>query len=79
MTNSLPLMTALLPGPLAVVHADDAPSKQTAGDAFMLAGDWVPEDPHQINYAKLPRVKAEHVIISDVRDDAGTRVHQHAF
>jgi hypothetical protein len=45
----------------------------------MLAGDWVPEDPHQIDYDKLPRVKAEHAIISDVREHAGTRVHQHAY
>lgn len=45
----------------------------------MLAGDWVPDDPHQIDYEKLPRVEAEHVIISDVRDHAGTRVHQHAY
>ena len=48
-------------------------------NALMLAGDWVPEDPHQIDYEKLPRVEAEHVIISDVRDHAGTRVHQHAY
>ena len=44
-----------------------------------LAGSWVPDDPHQIDYEKLPRVKAEHTIISDVRDHAGTRVHQHAY
>lgn len=45
----------------------------------MLAGAWVPHDPHQIDYKKLPRVPAEHTIISDVRDQAGTRVHQHAY
>ena len=45
----------------------------------MLAGAWLPDDPHQIDYAKLPRVPAEHAIISDVRDRAGTRVHQHAY
>ena len=46
---------------------------------IMLAGDWAPDDPHQIDYAKLPRVPAEHAIISDVREHAGTRVHQHAY
>lgn len=45
----------------------------------MLAGDWVPDDPHQIDYEQLPRVEAEHTIISDVRDHTGTRVHQHAY
>ena len=44
-----------------------------------LEGDWLPDDPHQIDYLKLPRVAAEHAIISDVRDEAGTRVHQHAY
>ena len=46
---------------------------------MMLAGEWLRHDPHQIDYEKLPRVKAEHTIISDVRDHAGTRVHQHAY
>ncbi|MDF1814997.1 MAG: exo-alpha-sialidase [Verrucomicrobiales bacterium] len=46
---------------------------------IMLSGDWLPDDPHQIDYAKLPRIAAEHAIISDVRDQAGTRVHQHAY
>jgi hypothetical protein len=56
----LTLLTALLLAFLSVLHADDAPSKQNAGDAIMLAGDWVPVDPHQIDYDKLPRVTAEH-------------------
>ena len=46
---------------------------------IMLAGNWLPEDPHQIDYEKLPRVRATHTVISDVRDQAGTRVHQHAY
>ena len=79
MTNSLPLISALLLVPLTVLHADDAPSKINTDNTLMLAGDWVPEDPHQIDYEKLPRVKAEHTIISDVRHHAGTRVHQHAY
>lgn len=58
---------------------DDASSTQNVDSTLMLAGDWVPKDPHQIDYEKLPRVKAEHTIISDVRDHAGTRVHQHAY
>lgn len=48
-------------------------------DRLMLAGDWAPADTHQIDYRKLPRVPAQHTIISDVRDRAGTRVHQHAY
>jgi hypothetical protein len=51
----------------------------SSASPIMLAGDWLPDDPHQIDYTKLPRVPAEHVIISDVREHAGTRVHQHAY
>jgi len=57
----------------ATVSAADTES------ALMLEGRWLPENPHQIDYAKLPRVAAKHAIISDVRDEAGTRVHQHAY
>jgi hypothetical protein len=34
---------------------------------LMLSGSWVPENPHQIDFAALPKVPSEHVIISDVR------------
>ena len=57
----------------------ESPVNAEADSPLMLAGDWVPDDPHQIDYVKLPRVPAEHVIISDVREHAGTRVHQHAY
>ena len=33
----------------------------------MLSGPWVPEDSHQIDFESLPRLRSEHVIISDVR------------
>ncbi len=39
---------------------------------LMLAGDWVPEDPHAINFDSLPRVPGEHVFVSDVRDARAT-------
>jgi len=45
----------------------------------MLVGAWVPDESHRINYELLPRVPTQHVIISDVRDRGGTRVHQHAY
>ncbi len=34
---------------------------------MMLAGDWVPADTHQIDFAALPRVSSQHAIVSDVR------------
>jgi hypothetical protein len=36
-------------------------------------------DPTSIDFANLARVPAQHTIISDVRDRAGTHVHQHAY
>ena len=72
------LLLTLLFAPLAALHAADAP-KPRPDNVVMLAGDWLPEYPHQIDYEKLPRVTAKHVVISDVRDHAGTRVHQHAY
>ena len=32
----------------------------------MLSGPWLPEDSHQLDFASLPRVPSEHVIINDV-------------
>jgi len=33
----------------------------------MLSGPWVPENTHEIDFAALPKVPSEHVVISDVR------------
>lgn len=81
MRNStiITLITGLLILPLDSLQAENVPPKQRTENPPMLAGNWLPDDPHQIDYDKLPRVTAEHVIISDVRDHAGTRVHQHAY
>lgn len=34
---------------------------------LMLAGDWVPDNPHAIDFATLPRVPSQHAMVSDVR------------
>ena len=70
--TTLVAFTAMALIPLA------APAQDT-DSPVALAGDWLPDDPHQIDYTKLPRVPAEHAILSDVRDEGGTRVHQHAY
>jgi Neuraminidase (sialidase) len=33
----------------------------------MLAGPWVPANPHQLDFAALPKVPSEHAVVSDVR------------
>jgi hypothetical protein len=47
------------------------------GSPLMLSGGWVPTDTHQIDFANLPRVPSEHVVVSDVR--AGQGVNQHNY
>jgi hypothetical protein len=49
------------------------------GSPIMLAGDWVPEDTREIDFSDLPRVPVEHVVVSDVREEGGTRVNQHNY
>ena len=78
MKQSITLIITLLLAWPAALHAADGP-RQKPDNVLMLAGDWLPEDPHQIDYEKLPRVTARRAFISDVRDGAGTRVHQHAY
>ena len=38
-----------------------------ADSPIMLSGPWVPENTHEIDFAALPKVPSEHVVISDVR------------
>jgi len=45
----------------------------------MLTGQWVPEDPGNIDFSSLPVLPSEHAVISDVRDKGGTRVNQHGY
>jgi hypothetical protein len=40
---------------------------EAADSPLMLSGPWVPENTHDIDFAALPRVPGEHVVISDVR------------
>jgi hypothetical protein len=43
----------------------------------MLAGDWVPSDPHRIDFDRLPRVPSRHSVVSDVT--AANGVNQHNY
>ncbi len=43
----------------------------------MLAGDWVPADPHKIDFAKLPRVPVQHIVVSDVSAQKGVNQHNY--
>ncbi len=54
----------------------------------MLAGSWVPEDAHRIDFDRLPRVPSQHAVVSDVHaaeasplslDKKGGGVNQHNY
>jgi hypothetical protein len=59
------ILAALLLAPLA--SASDAPQHPPASPV-MLSGPWVPENPHQLDFASLPKLPSEHAVVSDVRD-----------
>lgn len=48
-----------------------------ARSPVMLAADWVPQDPHSIDFEKLPRVPHQHVVISDVKPRDGVNQHNY--
>ena len=43
----------------------------------MLEGDWRPADPHQVDYAKLPHVPSEHVVVNSVKAENGVNQHNY--
>ena len=43
----------------------------------MLTGAWVPPDPHQIDFEKLPRVPVQHAVVSDVSARGGVNQHNY--
>jgi hypothetical protein len=43
----------------------------------MLAGNWVPADPHLIQFDQLPRVPVQHVVVSDVHSRNGVNQHNY--
>ncbi len=47
--------------------------------ARMLADGVLPDNPKAEDFKNLPKLPSQHAMLSDVRDKAGTRVHQHAY
>ncbi len=63
----------------AAAWTADAPAAPPATSPVMLAGPWVPADPRAIDFAALPKLRAEHAVVSDVRGAGGHRVNQHNY
>lgn len=74
MTTMVLTVAILIGGEDAPPHPVDNPSSPR-----MLAGDWVPDDTHAIDFNKLPRIASQHAVVSDVLDQNGHRVNQHNY
>lgn len=55
-----------------IPHPVDNPTS-----SIMLQGDWVPNDPHQIDFHGLPRIQSQHVIVSDAQPRDGVNQHNY--
>lgn len=64
-----------------VTSAEGATSSPAASadSAVMLAGPWMPPDPHDIDFDHLPRIPSRHAVVSDVLGQGGHRVNQHNY
>ncbi len=47
------------------------------GSRIMLKGDWVPADPHTIDFERLPRIQVDHAVVSDVHAQKGVNQHNY--
>ena len=45
--------------------------------SLMLKGPWVPDDPHKIDFDRLPKIKSQHSVVSDVRESNGVNQHNY--
>lgn len=64
----------------AVIRHNDIPHAVTNPESSrMLDLTTTGINPERIDFSNLPEVPSQHSVISDVRDMAGTRVHQHAY
>lgn len=69
--------TALLLLPGTALFSTDPHPVTNPESPIMLAGPWVPEDTHHLDFAALPRVAVEHTVVSDVRKEKGVNQHNY--
>lgn len=81
------ILLAFLP-PLVASEENQPQGPKDPASPLMLAGPGIPADTHRIDFERLPRLKSEHVIVSDVRapgsspqkpDKSAGGVNQHNY
>jgi len=73
------LSVALTVFPSVLMAAEPPHPAKNPGSPLMLAGPWVPDDPQQIDFDRLPRIRALHAVVNDVMPAGGDRVNQHNY
>ncbi|GAA5505117.1 exo-alpha-sialidase [Novipirellula caenicola] len=72
------LSVVTIHGAVSIANEPDYPNVVTnPRSPLMLSGDAFPDDKHQIDHAKLPRVPGEHSVVSDVREAHGVNQHNY--
>jgi len=71
------LLALALPYSLSAKDLSPPDPAKNPESALMLTGDWLPEDTHQIDYSKLPKIPSEHVVVCDVRAQKGVNQHNY--
>src|SRR6187549_2640587 len=61
----------------AALAADPPHPVKNPASPVMLVGSWAPDDHHRIDFDRLPRVSAEHVVVSDARPTNGVNQHNY--
>ena len=65
------------PKPSAAKSVPVVDPARNPGSPIMLKGDWVPADPHKIDFAKLPKIPLQHIVVSDVSAQKGVNQHNY--
>ncbi|MBL9199851.1 MAG: exo-alpha-sialidase [Opitutaceae bacterium] len=73
----LHLLLCSLTGAAFAADASRPHPRTNPASPLMLAADWVPSDPHAINFEKLPRVPVQHIVVSDVSAKKGVNQHNY--
>jgi len=78
LASSTPIQTASVKASPALDLSPPHPVKNP-GSALMLAGSWLPQDTHRLDFDHLPQVPSQHAIVNSARHLRGHRVNQHNY
>ncbi len=75
--NSIIFFSLIIMSSCSSVDKNSPHPELNPDSPIMLQGDWVPDNPQDIDFNNLPRIPSEHVIVSDVRAVEGVNQHNY--